>query len=115
MAAAAAAPGGRRLGDCARVYLNPGGAADCVCRTRGSTDHLTRGWPRRWPTCSCIVAEVYDAAAVEFRLLAPAHSLRRFLLERRASVGRQFCSVTAGDIFSVAYRNVDTFKVTNLK
>jgi hypothetical protein len=39
----------------------------------------------------------------------------RFLLERRASVGTQFCSVTAGDIFSFAYRHVDTFKVTNLK
>ena len=111
MAAATAAPtGGRQLGDCARVYLNPGGAAaDCVCRTRWFTDHLTWGWLRRWPIRSYIVAEAYDAAAVEFGLLAPAHSLMRFLLERRASVGIQSCSVTPGDIFSFAYRHVDSF------
>lgn len=52
---------------------------------------------------------------VEFGLLAPGHSLMRFLLEGRASVGIQSCSVTPGDIFAFAYRHADTFEVTNLK
>jgi hypothetical protein len=45
-----------------------------------------------------------------YRLRTFAHAL-----SLRAGVGTQFCSVTAGDIFSFAYRRVDTFKVTNLK